>query len=194
MKKLISFLCIAILLSGCNTAKAQNITSANARLTPSNSAAGPEGISSVEVSDGVTLISGDQGPDASVNVEAATGVPSATEPPPGSTIDPASIVLPEGISLYPNITRIDDYMAGDLNGQGTKYVIFYTTDSPDAVIEFYKEKAASAGYEMMSSQAAADETGMRSSMWSNSQQFLILQNWLPQNDEIKVQLSWMPIN
>lgn len=192
MKKLISFLILAVMLASCSTAKAQKNTAADAPLAQASSAAGPEGLSSVEVSDGVTLISGNQA-DASSEVEAATDVPSATEPP-ASTVDPASIALPEGIPLYPNLTRIDEYMAGDLNGQGTKYVIFYTADSSDDLTEYYKEKAAAAGYDLMASDAAADETGMRSSMWSNAQQFLILQNWLPQDGEIKVQLSWMPIN
>jgi hypothetical protein len=73
---------------------------------------------------------------AAASLPAAPGSPT---PRPEATINPAKSGLPEDVPLYPGATGLT--AAG-----GNKLIKFQTTDKPETVAKFYRERLAGAGW------------------------------------------------
>lgn len=205
MKKYCTWMIMVMLLAACNPSaaveplKAEGNPSAVDSLSKMESSAstGPTGISNVEFSDGVVLLTPGQSYDPVSMTGGITNVAGFATPTPAPTMDPALIEMPEGIPLYPGATNLSVPTAEeltlmkDMTGLSAYYVIFYTTDNNDQLVKFYSEAAAAAGWSVVDSQTEPDNDGSITQMWSKEKDILLLQTWQPVDGLMKVQISWM---
>lgn len=158
----------------------------------SAASSGPAGLSKVEVSAGVVLITPGQAAPDGLSVGGNNNVVALVTATPTATVSPASVVMPEGIPLYPGAADIQLPTGEDFTGMGIEYVLFTTTDSNDQVVQFYMEKAADAGWSVLSTETEPDNSGMISQMWGKEEsKLLMVQTWQPVDGVMTVQVSWM---
>lgn len=205
MRKYCIWVILVMLLAACNPSwavapsKGESSPTAVDLLSKgeSSASAGPEGVSKVEISDGVILLTPGQSYDPVSMNGGITKVAGFATPTPAPTIDPTQVEMPEGIPLYPGATNLkvptaeELTLMKDMTGLSGSYVIFYTTDNNDQVVRFYTEKAAAAGWSVTDTQTEPDYDGTITQMWSNENTLLLLQTWQPVDGLMMVQISWM---
>lgn len=194
MNKWIIFLMLALMLIGCSSP--QVASPASPAGVEGAASSGPTGLSRVEVSDGVRLVTPGVEVAGSL-VEAGSAPVGFVTATPTATVDPVSVVMPEGIPLYPGAMNLKVPTAEELSimadatGMSGNYVIFYTTDSNDQVVEYYSEIIAAAGWSVVDAQTEPDYDGTITQMWSKDRTILLLQTWPPADGLMKVQITWM---
>ncbi len=186
MKNWILCLVLILLLAACASSPVTSISRVE-----SAASSGLTGLSRVEVSDGVVLITPGQAAPNGLPAGGNNNVVALITATPTATVSPASVVMPEGIPLYPGAADIQLPKVEDFTGMGIEYVLFTTTDSNNQVVQFYMEKAADAGWSVVSTETEPDNTGMISQMWGKESKLLMLQTWQPVDGVMKVQVSWM---
>lgn len=193
IKKWILLLILAFVLTACGSSGSS--PSAPLSQVEGASSSGPTGLSKVEASDGVVLLTPGQGVGTPVPGGAISNPTWFVTVTPTATVDPVSVEMPEGIPLYPGATNLkvpteEELTFAEMNGLSGNYVIFYTTDNNDQLVEFYSEKAAAAGWSLFSAETEPDYEGIISQLWSKDDKTLMLQTWKPVDGLMKVQVSW----
>lgn len=205
MKKYYIWMIVVMLLAACNPSAAVAPSKGESNPTAvvslpkleSIASTGPTGISKVEISDGVVLLTPGQSYDPISMNGGITNVAGFATPTPAPTMDPTLVEMPEGIPLYPGATNLkvptaeELTLMKDMTGSSGYYVIFYTTDNNDQVVRFYTEKAAAAGWSVTDTQTEPDYDGTITQMWSNENTLLLLQTWQPVDGLMKVAITWM---
>ena len=191
MKKIIIGVLMVLFLAACNL-----LSVVSPSKSENNASAGPAGVSKVEVSDGVILLTPGQPYNPVTTSGVINNLVGFVTPTATATVDPASVVLPEGIPLYPGATDLavpteEELNFANMNGLSGNFVIFYTTDSNEQVVKFYSEKATNSGWNVTDTQTEPDYDGSITQIWDKDNKFLILQTWQPANGLMKVQISWM---
>lgn len=195
MKKTVFIILITLLLVSCTQATLPSETTIIPTIESHTS--GPQGISNIEASNGVILLTPGQ-PYPTPILDLQTEVPDSSAPgivetTPSAPIDPASVEMPEGIPIYPNANGLEVPSIEDPTGMGLDYVIFYTSDSEQQVIDFYTQKADEGGWSVMTTETEPNEMGILSQVWSKDNIFLVLQTYRSIDGQMKVQVSWMPM-
>jgi len=205
MKKYCIWMIVVMLLAACNPSGVVPLSEGESSPTAvdllskgeSSASTGPEGVTKVEISDGVILLTPGQSYDPASMNGGITNVAGFATPTPAPTMDPTLVEMPEGIPLYPGATNLkvptaeELTLMKDMTGLSGYYVIFYTTDSNDQVVRFYTEKAAAAGWSVTDTQTEPDYDGSITQMWSNENTLLLLQTWQPVDGLMKVAITWM---
>jgi hypothetical protein len=189
MRNRLILVMMVLILTGCAAPKASQ--PALPAVVDNAVSSGPTGLSRVDVSDGVMLVTPGQDSPVVLPFDGSSNPLELATATPIPTVDPASVVMPEGITLYPGATDIQLPTTEDVTGMGVEYIIFSTTDNADQVIQFYMENAAAAGWSIVSTGTEPDNMGIISQVWGKEATLLILQTWQPVDGVMRVQISWM---
>lgn len=105
----------------------------------------------IETEDGTTEYSVDSG-NGEAEIRMTDNDGNETVVSSGSDVE---VDLPDGYSIYPGATIVSNTVMSGADGNGMM-VIMTSSDSPDEMVEFYREQAEAAGIEIQMEMTTAD--------------------------------------